>query len=671
MIENGIFIMPGTDTILYAGWQMDEELLSLPFTWREEKNEIILTGYTGDSEEIVIPETVAGLPVTAIGDEALRGVSAKSIDLGAVRTLGKGAMSNCPNLVEISLPDSVENVGSDALGGCKKLETIRIGKGLGYFPAEAADGCINLLQILVSAENESLMDLDGVLYSKDCSTLICYPRGRRESEYTVPAGIQHIDAGAFKGNIALREIQLPESLRNIGNEAFMGCAQIKSIEAVSIETIGEKAFFGCASMTRFLPGNSLYIIGNMAFAGCPKLLEIRLPEGIELNQEQVYFSGSSPLVITGVSGSSAQRYAAAYGIAFSDPNMNPVTAVTVQSEKQLIAVGENIPVTVTMTPADAFFGREYTWKTSDENVAFVDSNNQLHGIGVGRAVVTAVTANGVKGSFEVTVQIPVEAIYFVGVTSLRPGETMTPIISVYPVNATDQTLLWNSSDETVADYDAASGTIQAGSEGKSTITIAANFGVSREVRFKVFYPMTDAAIRVTPEKLYCIPGADTRQAAVAFTPENTTDQAVTWASSDPAVLDIDENGRIRAIASGTAVITASGGKEFDENWTRTYSVTIPDIRNILSMPSGLKQIFNEAFDGDTAIQGIILGDSVESIGENAFANMTNLQVVVIPASEVDIDTNAFTNSTPDVVAPAGSSGAEFAEEKGLNWLPME
>lgn len=86
------------------------------------------------------------------------------------------------------------------------------------------------LETLILAENDYFTVVDNVLYTKDMKTLVLYPGGIAQNEFTVPEGVTRIEALAFRENDNLTKVILPESLVSIGHTALYSCANLKTFE---------------------------------------------------------------------------------------------------------------------------------------------------------------------------------------------------------------------------------------------------------------------------------------------------------------------------------------------------------------------------------------------------------------------------------------------------------
>lgn len=138
------------------------------------------------------------------------------------------------------------------------------------------------------------------------------------------------------------------------------------------------------------------------------------------------------------------------------------------------------------------------------------------------------------------------------------GESVQLYPTVNPDNATDKTVTWSSSDESVATV-SADGLVQAIAEGTAVITATAG-GKSATCPVTVSKPapvIVDVTeVQLSSSELTLIEG-ESAQLTATVLPDNATDKTVTWTSSDEAIATVSADGIVKAIAEGTAVITAT------------------------------------------------------------------------------------------------------------------
>ncbi len=113
--------------------------------FRIEDGCAVVTGYRGEAAHIVIPATLGGTPVTAIGDEAFMGCEALVVTLPAgVETIGWFAFSECRALRTVELPATVGRIAYGAFDGCPHV-VIRAPRG-SYAAAFAASFGLNYME---------------------------------------------------------------------------------------------------------------------------------------------------------------------------------------------------------------------------------------------------------------------------------------------------------------------------------------------------------------------------------------------------------------------------------------------------------------------------------------------------------------------------------------------
>ena len=120
---------------------------------------------------------------------------------------------------EISVIDSNTLVGN----------TIIVSRHIDNIILSAFDGIAGIKKFFVEKENMRYMAKRGVLYSKDGETLIRFPAGSADSEFTVPKGVKRIGAYAFCGCDNIRELSIPAGLVEIEEGAFRSCGLQKII----------------------------------------------------------------------------------------------------------------------------------------------------------------------------------------------------------------------------------------------------------------------------------------------------------------------------------------------------------------------------------------------------------------------------------------------------------
>ena len=110
--------------------------------------------------------------------------------------------------------------------------------------------CTGLTSINVAEDNSNYASIDGVLYSKDKTTVITCPHGKTGS-VTIPNGVTSIDGSTFYEHTGLTSITIPNSVTEISGSAFYGCTGLTSVTIGNgVTSIGNGVFTSCTGLTR-------------------------------------------------------------------------------------------------------------------------------------------------------------------------------------------------------------------------------------------------------------------------------------------------------------------------------------------------------------------------------------------------------------------------------------
>ena len=173
----------------------------------------------------------------------------------SLTVINYAAFEGCEKLRSIRLPSHLERIEVYAFGDCASLESLTLPKTLTEFHGESVNGgatrygCGSLAAIHVEDGNPAFVSRDGVLFSKDGAILVCYPSGKTQRSYTVPAEVREIEPFAFSNCTALRSVTGSGSVRKIGYLAFGGCTALESVRLGSTQQeIDEFVFGSCRNL---------------------------------------------------------------------------------------------------------------------------------------------------------------------------------------------------------------------------------------------------------------------------------------------------------------------------------------------------------------------------------------------------------------------------------------
>lgn len=255
----------------------------------------------------------------------------------------------------------------------------------------------------------------------------------------------------------------------------------------------------------------------------------------------------------------------ALGIAGCQGQKQPIEAEEiVLSDKEIsLVTGETKKVTATVMPENAE-DKTVTWTSADESIATVAADGTVTAAAPGETSVKA-SCGKISAECKVTVSAkPVESVTVTPSTAdIIKGETLQLTAKVLPEDAGDTKVTWSSADESIAIVDA-SGKVSAVAEGETSIYAEAS-GKKGECKIKVIVVEVES-VTVTPATLKLMEG-ETGELEAEVLPANA-EYELEWTSSDESVVTV-EDGKVTAIAAGTATVSAIAGDK-----TGTCTVTV-------------------------------------------------------------------------------------------------
>lgn len=211
--------------------------------------------------EVVIPGSIGGYPVTAIGKEAFswnRDIVNVIIGEG-VKTIGDGAFENS-TVETIVLPASLTDVGEHPFQWCSKLKSIT-----------------------VNEDSETYSnDENGVLFNKDKTVLVRYPQGNERTSYGIPDTVRTIHSRAFLDSYYLTSVIITDSVTAIDEFAFYSCGKLESVViSEGVTTIERDAFMLCSKLNSVTIPVGVTSIENGAFFMCYDLRDVTIPDTVK------------------------------------------------------------------------------------------------------------------------------------------------------------------------------------------------------------------------------------------------------------------------------------------------------------------------------------------------------------------------------------------------------
>ena len=564
-----------------------------------------LLGYFGDGGDIKIPDTV-----TIIAGEAfLNNDNITSVTIpGSVQVIGYHAFDGCTELERVIFEDPTDGadliIRLDAFANCPKLTECEIPAVASYVTANVFKGCSSMEKIKVHPQNPYYFtDDNGVMFGPRVNegepqyddpnlTLTAYPSGR-EGLYSIPESVQgrtvdRIWSGAFKNAEKLTDIEIPETVKIIGGNAFEHSGLTDVTVPDTVESLGSGAFEDCTKLTHIQLPKNLTSIPHSIFKGCTSLSSIEFPQAAT-NIEMYAFADCKSLT----------NLILPYGLV-------NITLAAFEGCTNLQRVV--IPASVTGFPNDDTLGAYdmfpdspkslvvYVEKGSNgerwavNNVAdwgyqykILDSVSNLDGVDFGSFYLINLDKKvRVEGKFSINSQLVVNEINSGNEYDAFQAKSENGILKVYEVSATPESdtytisvglpdgcsknakLYYYENDEVVeisSSQVSKTFTVQTDSLGYfAVIDSSISGGEDHEVT-KVTLNKTSAAMKK----------GDKLQLSATVLPQTATNKSIRWESSDNTVATVDSKGVITAVSAGSAKITATAVNGV--NATCTISVT--------------------------------------------------------------------------------------------------
>ena len=205
----------------------------------DDGSSITITGHEYSIRDaVVIPSSIDGKPVTAIGNQAFYyAKSMKSLSIpSTVTRIGEYAFSLCYDLKSVNIPDGVTEIRAGTFNDCRSLQSISLPEGITRLGFAAFGGCRELARV------------------------------------SLPEGINRIPVSLFHGCLGLERISFPSKISVIGDHAFAFCGKLNHVTIPkTVVRIGNFAFDSCSTLSRVTIPAKVRDIGRGAFSNCGRL----------------------------------------------------------------------------------------------------------------------------------------------------------------------------------------------------------------------------------------------------------------------------------------------------------------------------------------------------------------------------------------------------------------
>lgn len=297
----------------------------LTFGYLEDS--VVITECPKDmSGDLVIPDTLDGLPVTAIGEGAFYEVTGlTSVQLPeTVTTIGPGAFYYCTGLQSINLPDGLTEMGESAFYQCESLKEIHIPDGITTIPDSCFAACSALtdvtlpdsLEIIEAQAFYGVSQVDTLVIPHTVTDIgeLAFYYWNTITSVTIPASVRKMGDYVFDGCDALTEIRVetgnpafcdvdgvlfdlnkttlikypaaksgeaytvPDGVTSLEGWAFVAASKLRQIDLNDVTSFGNETFYYCTALEEITLPATLTSIPDAAFTYCKSLRSITIPE---------------------------------------------------------------------------------------------------------------------------------------------------------------------------------------------------------------------------------------------------------------------------------------------------------------------------------------------------------------------------------------------------------
>ncbi len=303
-------------------------------------------------------------------------------------------------------------------------------------------------------------------------------------------------------------------------------------------------------------------------------------------------------VVTGVAAGSATITATTADGGFTATKSiivtQPVTSISSISGSSTVVAGSTITLSASVSPANAT-NQIITWSSDATGVATVNSSGVVTGVAAGSATITATTADG---GFTATKSITVTAIETVAVTGISSvtfqlsfrrltniNDGLAAEAYVLPLNATNQSISWTSSNTSVITINSSTGQMLARGYGSTTITATSVDGnFSNSATFYVGPAVTGIS---AISGLSSVNTGSSITLSASVTPSDAPIKIINWSSSNTSIATVNSSGVVTGIAAGSATITATTD---EGGYSSTKSITVTKPVSGISSISGSSSV---------------------------------------------------------------------------------
>ena len=476
-----------------------------------------------------------------------------------------GPFSNCSNLKTVTFEEGTTEIASGLFSNCTGLEHITIPDTVTVVEGNAFSGALNLETVTLS---RNLIEIQGAAFDS-CTSL---------TEIAIPDTVTKIGAWAFMNCTSLMEIVIPNTVTEIGESVFADCFALTTIIwSDSLTRIPESTFYNCTSLVNFAIPDSVTELWSEVFYNCDSLTSITIPYGVTSIGSSAFYDCDALETVDMANsvtslGSSVFKHCDLLKNVKLSRNL---TAIPSEAFRECAELEEIvIPYFTTKIEANAFNSSHKLTKvvtheklTTINTSAFSYADRTVFYGPTGSYTNTWCTENGY--SFVENTAATTKVTAAESSVTIPKGKTYMLDFDIDPIDF-HEIITTKSSNTAVATVDE-TGKITAVAPGTATIKIIVG-GASASCKVTVTQAVTKIQLNKTSLSLD-VP--ETYQLTATITPSDASNKNLIWSSSNESAATVDENGLVKAVGNGTAVIKAEAADGSSISASCTVTVIDP------------------------------------------------------------------------------------------------
>lgn len=303
-------------------------------------NEVTITKYIGDGGAVVVPETIAGLPVTNIvgengsGEGIFEDCKVTSLEIKAkIKEFSRALVWKQKNLEKVILPEGLEVIENMAFYQCERLKEVNIPSTVKRIDTDAFKYCssLNTVKLPVGIEsvgggafagtNVTEMDLSNVKSAINTrfGDMEMFADCKNLKRVTLSPMIERVADKMFIGCTSLEEVVIPNGVKIIGERAFEGCTSLENIILPTTLTKIERSAFNSAGLKEVIIPYGTKLISTSAFARCENLEALYIPDSVDTMYQTPIYECPNAIIYCS-DGSYAAQFCQEEGVSYLTDN---------------------------------------------------------------------------------------------------------------------------------------------------------------------------------------------------------------------------------------------------------------------------------------------------------------------------------------------------------------